>query len=135
MEVLHRSATLALCKSLPLAVSETKPHFGVLCACAGKGPPKWLPFCACVSIIVVLKSDARADPKHAQQGLLSGAYSFLLLSLAVQASSFSETEEAPPSEELEALMTNVKVILAGLDAYGTMWDGIDMMAGWSYSDD
>lgn len=26
-------------------------------------------------------------------------------------------------------MTNVKVILAGLEAYGTMWDGIDMMAG------
>jgi len=60
---------------------------------------------------------------------LSGAYSFLLLSLAVQASSFSESEEKPQTEELEALMTNVKVILAGLDAYGTMWDGIDMMAG------
>jgi hypothetical protein len=64
-----------------------------------------------------------------QQGLLSGAYSFLLLSLAVQASSFSESEDKPQSEELEALMTNVKVILAGLEAYGTMWDGIDMMAG------
>jgi len=31
-------------------------------------------------------------------------------------------------------MTNVKVILAGLDAYGTMWDGIDMMAGSSDRD-
>jgi hypothetical protein len=71
----------------------------------------------------------QADPLTLTQGLLSGAYSFLLLSLAVQASSFSETEETPQSEELEALMTNVKVILAGLEAYGTMWDGIDMMAG------
>jgi hypothetical protein len=60
---------------------------------------------------------------------LSGAYSFLLLSLAVQASSFPGSQDKPQTEELEALMTNVKVILAGLEAYGTMWDGIDMMAG------
>ena len=26
-------------------------------------------------------------------------------------------------------MTNVKVILAGLEAYGVMWAGIDVMAG------
>ncbi|WVQ83972.1 hypothetical protein IAT38_006117 [Cryptococcus sp. DSM 104549] len=32
------------------------------------------------------------------------------------------------SEEIEALMTNVKVILAGLEAYGVMWAGIDAMA-------
>ncbi|GHJ84310.1 hypothetical protein NliqN6_0712 [Naganishia liquefaciens] len=85
LEVLHRSATLAM----------------------WKGPPKWMPFCAC--------------------GLVCGAYSFLLLCLAVQASDFTDVS-AIAREELEALWTNVKVILAGLQAYGQMWDGIDMMA-------
>lgn len=35
------------------------------------------------------------------------------------------------SEEVEALLTNVKVILAGLEAYGVMWAGIEVMAGTS----
>ncbi|KAJ9120686.1 hypothetical protein QFC22_002617 [Naganishia vaughanmartiniae] len=86
LEVLHRSATLAL----------------------WKGPPKWLPFCAC--------------------GLVCGAYSFLLLCLAVQAEESFSGNAGVVQEELEALWTNVKVILAGLQAYGQMWDGIDMMA-------
>ncbi|WOO79444.1 Lysine biosynthesis regulatory protein LYS14 [Vanrija pseudolonga] len=77
-------------------------------ALALDGTPKWIPFCAC--------------------GLVSGAYSFLLLVLAVQAeNTFGEYSEAR-SEEVEALLTNVKIILAGLEAYGIMWEGIDMMA-------
>ncbi|KAJ9105440.1 hypothetical protein QFC21_001811 [Naganishia friedmannii] len=52
----------------------------------------------------------------------------VLLCLAVQAEeNFSGTADVA-QEELEALWTNVKVILAGLQAYGQMWDGIDMMA-------
>ena len=51
----------------------------------------------------------------------------VLLCLAVQASDFTDVS-AIAREELEALWTNVKVILAGLQAYGQMWDGIDMMA-------
>lgn len=51
----------------------------------------------------------------------------MLLCLAVQAGNFSG-DSAIAQEELEALWTNVKVILAGLQAYGQMWDGIDMMA-------
>jgi hypothetical protein len=51
----------------------------------------------------------------------------VLLCLAVQAGNFSG-DSAIAQEELEALWTNVKVILAGLQAYGQMWDGIDMMA-------
>lgn len=52
----------------------------------------------------------------------------MLLCLAVQAEeNFSGTADVA-QEELEALWTNVKVILAGLQAYGQMWDGIDMMA-------
>ncbi|KAK4688928.1 pre-rRNA-processing protein TSR1, partial [Tremellales sp. Uapishka_1] len=74
-----------------------------------EGPPKWLPFCAC--------------------GLVSGAYAFLLLALAVQAeNSFGDYSQAK-SDEVEALLTNVKVILGGLEAYGVMWAGIDVMAG------
>lgn len=89
LEVLHRSAGLAL----------------------WKGPPKWLPFCAC--------------------GMLSSAYSFLLLTLAVQSSqAYKEARNNDEtSEELDALITNVKIILAGLEAYGSMWDGINLMAG------
>lgn len=53
----------------------------------------------------------------------------MLLCLAVQAGNFpgSGTSEVA-QEELEALWTNVRVILAGLQAYGQMWDGIDLMA-------
>lgn len=53
----------------------------------------------------------------------------MLLCLAVQAGNFpgSGTSDVA-QEELEALWTNVKVILAGLQAYGQMWDGIDLMA-------
>ena len=71
------------------------------------GPPKWLPFCAC--------------------GLVSGAYAFLLLALAVQAEGTFDPQQE--EEEVDKLLTNVKVILAGLEAYGTMWAGIDVMAG------
>jgi hypothetical protein len=73
--------------------------------------PKWLPFCSC--------------------GLVTGAYAFLLLALAVQADNeFATNEElVERSEEVEALLTNVKVILAGLEAYGVMWAGIEVMAG------
>lgn len=71
------------------------------------GVPRWLPFCSC--------------------GLVSGAYAFLLLVLAVQAeSAFGDTDNR--EEEVEALLTNVQILAAGLEAYGVMWDGIDMMA-------
>lgn len=71
------------------------------------GVPRWLPFCSC--------------------GLVSGAYAFLLLVLAVQAeTAFGDTENR--EEEIEALLTNVQILQAGLEAYGVMWDGIDMMA-------
>ncbi|WVR04404.1 hypothetical protein IAU60_001406 [Kwoniella sp. DSM 27419] len=73
------------------------------------GPPKWPPFCSC--------------------GLVTGAYAFLLLALAVQAENTFTGYTNSRSEEVEALLTNVKVILAGLEAYGTMWAGIDAMAG------
>lgn len=59
----------------------------------------------------------------------------VLLCLAVQAGDFSKArqavgaEEVSQKEELEALWTNVKVLLAGLDAYGQMWDGIGLMGG------
>ena len=77
--------------------------------------PKWLPFCSC--------------------GLVTGAYAFLLLALAVHAENdFATPEDAiDRSEEVEALLTNVKVILAGLEAYGVMWAGIEVMAGKSRS--
>lgn len=53
----------------------------------------------------------------------------MLLCLAVQAGSFPGSGTTDVNrEELEALWTNVKVILAGLQAYGQMWDGIDLMA-------
>ena len=66
-----------------------------------------MPFCAC--------------------GLVSGAYAFLLLALAVQAeNSFGDSDSRA---EVEGLLTNVKVILAGLERYGSMWSGIDVMAG------
>jgi hypothetical protein len=73
--------------------------------------PKWLPFCAC--------------------GLVSGAYAFLLLALAVQAENTFGDYDEQRNEEVEALLTNVKVIVAGLEAYGIMWAGIDVMAGMS----
>lgn len=62
---------------------------------------------------------------------MTGAYAFLLLALAVQAENdFATPEDAiDRSEEVEALLTNVKVILAGLEAYGVMWAGIEVMAG------
>jgi hypothetical protein len=55
----------------------------------------------------------------------------LLLALAVQADNeFATREElVERSEEVEALLTNVRVILAGLEAYGVMWAGIEVMAG------
>ncbi|EKC98880.1 hypothetical protein A1Q2_06851 [Trichosporon asahii var. asahii CBS 8904] len=71
------------------------------------GVPRWLPFCSC--------------------GLVSGAYAFLLLVLAVQAeTAFGDTDNR--EEEIESLLTNVQILAAGLEAYGVMWDGIDMMA-------
>lgn len=70
--------------------------------------PKWLPFCAC--------------------GLVTGAYAFLLLALAVQAENAFWTHDQSRQHEVDALLTNVKVILAGLEAYGVMWGGIDIMA-------
>ena len=60
---------------------------------------------------------------------MTGAYAFLLLALAVQAENTFEGYNDTRSEEVEALLTNVKVILAGLEAYGTVWPGIDAMAG------
>ncbi|KAL7424347.1 hypothetical protein Q5752_000029 [Cryptotrichosporon argae] len=87
LEVIHRSATMAL----------------------AEGPPKWLPFCSC--------------------GLVTGAYAFLLLALAVQAENeFVPDPDGRRGREVEALLTNVKIILAGLEAYGVMWGAIDMMA-------
>jgi len=71
--------------------------------------PRWPPFCAC--------------------GLVSGAYSFLLLLLAVQAEVVSGKNDGSRSHEAVALLTNVKIIVAGLEAYGGMWAGIDVMAG------
>jgi hypothetical protein len=55
----------------------------------------------------------------------------LLLALAVQAENdFSDgRDSAHKAAEVEDLLTNVKVILAGLEAYGVMWAGIDVMAG------
>ena len=66
-----------------------------------------MPFCAC--------------------GLVSGAYAFLLLALAVQAE--NTFDDSDSRAEVEGLLTNVKVILAGLERYGSMWSGIDVMAG------
>jgi len=71
--------------------------------------PKWLPFCAC--------------------GLVNGAYAFLLLALAVQAENTFGDRSDERADEVEMLLTNVKVILAGLEAYGVMWAGIEVMAG------
>jgi hypothetical protein len=68
-----------------------------------------MPFCAC--------------------GLVSGAYAFLLLALAVQSENQYNPSSGDRADEVEALLTNVKVILAGLEAYGTMWPGIEAMAG------
>lgn len=76
--------------------------------------PKWMPFCAC--------------------GLVNGAYAFLLLALAVQAENTFGDRSDRMADEVEALLTNVKVILAGLEAYGVMWSGIEVMAGESAFD-
>jgi hypothetical protein len=54
--------------------------------------------------------------------------SAVLLALAVQAENTFSPRSISKSEEIRALLTNVKVILAGLEAYGTMWDGIGIMA-------
>ena len=86
LEVLHRSAVIAMCE----------------------GPPRWMPFCSC--------------------GLVTGAYAFLLLALAVQAENMQDPTESR-QDEVDALLTNVKVIVAGLEAYGQMWAGIEVMAG------
>jgi hypothetical protein len=76
-------------------------------ALAMDGPPRWIPFCSC--------------------GLVSGAYAFLLLILAVQSqNAFEPTPER--AQEIRDLLTNVRVIVAGLEAYGIMWEGIDRMA-------
>jgi len=72
------------------------------------GTPRWIPFCSC--------------------GLVSGAYAFLLLILAVQAENTFGEYSQERMDEVENLLTNVRVILAGLEAYGIMWEGIDMMA-------
>lgn len=76
--------------------------------------PKLLPFCAC--------------------GLVAGAYAFLLLALAVQAEqALDDHSDDTKSDEVDALLTNVEVILAGLDAYGVMWAGVEAMASeWSF---
>ena len=71
-----------------------------------------MPFCAC--------------------GLVNGAYAFLLLALAVQAENTFGARDLQRAEEVESLLTNVKVILAGLEAYGIMWAGIEVMAGKSF---
>ncbi len=73
-----------------------------------------MPFCAC--------------------GLVNGAYAFLLLALAVQAENTFGDRSDRMADEVEALLTNVKVILAGLEAYGVMWSGIEVMAGESAFD-
>jgi hypothetical protein len=52
----------------------------------------------------------------------------VLLALAVQAENQFSPRSTSKSEEIRALLTNVKVILAGLEAYGVMWDGIGAMA-------
>jgi len=103
LEVLHRSAVIAMWDG-PYVLSVPLNHKLM-------DSPKWLPFCSC--------------------GLVTGAYAFLLLALAVQADNdFATSEElVERSEEVEALLTNVKVILAGLEAYGVMWAGIEVMAG------
>ena len=51
--------------------------------------PKWMPFCAC--------------------GLVSGAYAFLLLALAVQAENAYQRPTDEALEQVEGLLTNVKV--------------------------
>lgn len=68
-----------------------------------------MPFCAC--------------------GLVNGAYAFLLLALAVQAENTFGDRSDKKADEVEALLTNVRVLLGGLEAYGVMWSGIDIMAG------
>jgi len=68
-----------------------------------------MPFCAC--------------------GLVNGAYAFLLLALAVQAENAFGDRSDKKADEVEALLTNVRVLLGGLEAYGVMWSGIDIMAG------
>ena len=70
--------------------------------------PRWLPFCSC--------------------GLVTGAYAFLLLALAVQASNAYRVPDGEAVKQIEGLLTNVKVIVAGLEGYGIMWEGIGMMA-------
>lgn len=67
-----------------------------------------MPFCAC--------------------GLVTGAYSFLLLALAVQAESAYQIPTDEALEQIDGLLTNVRVIVSGLKAYGKMWAGIDVMA-------
>lgn len=59
----------------------------------------------------------------------------VLLCLAVQAGDGFAPVDAKAQEELEALWTNVKVLSAGLSAYGQMWDGIDLMASKSLQAD
>jgi hypothetical protein len=48
--------------------------------------------------------------------------------LAVQAENAFGTHDESRQHEVDALLTNVKIILAGLEAYGVMWGGIDIMA-------
>ena len=70
--------------------------------------PKWMPFCAC--------------------GLVTGAYAFLLLALATQAESLYSPSSQKSIEQVEGLLTNTEIIVAGLEAYGQMWAGIEVMA-------
>lgn len=42
-------------------------------------------------------------------------------------------EQARRQKEVDGLYTNVKIIVAGLRKYGSMWEGIDAMASQSRS--
>ena len=104
LEVLHRSASIAMSSGPYVHILIPRP-----CLELTPTRPRWMPFCAC--------------------GLVNGAYAFLLLALAVQAQNNFGDHSDQRADEYEALLTNVKVILAGLEAYGVMWSGIDVMAG------
>ena len=72
--------------------------------------------------------------------LSHAAYGFLLLSVAVQAEdNFSVLPGDPTvvtgdgsnarASTLNQLFLNVEIIIAGMSAYGRMWDGIERIAG------
>lgn len=76
--------------------------------CHADTRPKWIPYCSC--------------------GLIAGAYAFLLLILAVQAENTFGEYSQEREDEVENLMTNIRILVGGLEAYGVMWEGIDAMA-------